>query len=103
MTEAIRLITYPALRHKLWPIIGEWPWARDALWDLWKLGAPLPQDKCPEQEFGGKPCPSYPLCNHIRRILLPGMFAKWWKEVADRQAIDISAAHMLEALGSETH
>ena len=43
-------------------------WAEDAIVDLWKLGAPIPQ----------------PANQPERRILLPGQFSKWWGELAQR-------------------
>lgn len=91
----IRLVTYAELRARLIPYTRGWPWAEDAIRDLWLTGVPVPQDKCPE----GKPCKAYPRCNHIRRVLIPEMFAKWWAEVGDRQAKAIGAVNVTETLG----
>jgi hypothetical protein len=93
-----RLVTYPELFRKLSVYTHGWPWAEDSIRDLWLLGSPVPQDECP----GGKPCKSYPICNHIRRVLIPEQFAKWWKEVGDRQAEFIGAKIITDNLGG-TH
>ncbi len=63
-----RIVTLPELQKVLFRYTFGWRWAEDAIVDLWKKGAPIPQ---PE----GQP---------ERRILLPGQFALWWAEVAQR-------------------
>lgn len=92
--DQARLVTYPDLRRKLLPYVGGWKWAEDAIRDLWLLGAPIPNDRCPEAEETNKPCKAYPFCNHIRRVLLPGAFADWWEEVASKEALDIAVEHV---------
>ena len=79
-----RLISWPELQVVMTPYMHGWSWANDALWDLWTMGAPVPQDKCP----GDAPCRQYPKCNHIRRILLPNYFAKWYEEVRQRMSLE---------------
>lgn len=91
-----RLITYPELYRELEVYTRGWPWAKDAIRDLWLIGAPMPMDKCP----GNTPCKAYPSCNHIRRVLIPEQFAKWWKEVGDRQAEAIGAVEITSKIGS---
>lgn len=90
-----KLVTFPELRQKLLPYTHGWRWAEDSIRDLFLLGVPVPQDECP----GGKPCKAYPRCNHIRRVLIPGMFAKWWKDVGDRQAEEIGAHLIVDDIG----
>lgn len=90
-----RLVTYPELRRKLEVYTRGWPWAEDAIRDLWLMGAPMPMDKC-----GEKPCKAYPNCDHIRRVLIPEHFAKWWAEVGDRQAEAIGAKEVAGKIGS---
>jgi len=63
-----RIVTLKELQTVLIRYTFGWKWAEDAIVDLWKKGAPIPQ---PE----GMP---------ERRILLPGQFALWWAEVAGR-------------------
>jgi len=90
--EQPRLVSYPQLVIRLFPLLKGWSWAQDALRDLWLLGAPVPQDHCP----GNVPCKAYPRCNHIRRVLLPAQFKKWWDEVRERQSIEIAAKALLD-------
>ncbi len=90
-----KIVSYQELRRKLLPYTHGWSWAEDSIRDLWLLGAPAPQDSCP----GGIACESYPICNHIRRVLIPEMFAKWWAEVGDRQAEEIGAKKIVGGLG----
>lgn len=90
-----RLVTFPRLVVVLltnYPSLKSWPWAVNAIRDLWLLGAPIPQDRCP----GNKPCEAYPVCNHIRRVLLPNVFEKWWDEVRTRQSLEIAAETVLQ-------
>lgn len=92
LTNQARMVTWRELYNSLHPYVAGWSWGEDALWDLWIKGAPAPQDRCPPKIYGGKPCPEYPKCSHIRRILLPNYFAKWWKEVSDRMGYEIVTA-----------
>jgi hypothetical protein len=90
-----KLVTYPELRRKLEVYTRGWPWAEDAIRDLWLMGAPMPMDKCP----GNTPCKAYPSCDHIRRVLIPEAFAKWWAEVGERQAELIGAKEVASKIG----
>lgn len=63
-----RIVTLAELQRILSRYTFGMKWAEDAIVDLWKLGAPMPQ---PENE-------------PERRVLLPGQFAKWWAELAQR-------------------
>jgi hypothetical protein len=91
-----RTVSLKELRARLLPLIGGWTWADDAINDLWLLGAPDPQaHMCPQvAEGSGKPCPARE-CPHVKRILLPKQFQKWWAEVAARQGYELSAAQAL--------
>ena len=71
-----RLVTYQELKAKLEPLCNGWPWALDAIRDLWLKGAPVPT---------GPHTPE-------TRILLPGQFAAWWREVQARQGLATPAA-----------
>lgn len=63
-----RIVTLAELQRVLHRYTFGYKWAEDAIVDLWKLGAPLPQ----------------PANEPERRVLLPGQFAKWWAELAQR-------------------
>jgi hypothetical protein len=69
-----RLVTYEELCVKLLPMCQGWPWAQDAIRDLWLKGSPVP---VPEHALE-------------RRILLSGQFRKWWMEIQQRMSIDVS-------------
>lgn len=82
-----RMISIKEMRDKLLPLVEGWSWGADAIVDLWKLGAPDPIasvcpmiPKCKELE-----------CSHVKRVFFPGHFAKWWKEVSDRQGLELNA------------
>jgi len=62
-----RIVTLRELRRVLLPHCHGWKWAEDAIVDLWKLGAPVPNPGAEE-----------------RRVLLPSQFKKWWLEVTER-------------------
>lgn len=68
--EQPRIVSRDELRQVLLRYTFGYKWAEDAIDDLWKLGAPMPQAE-------GQP---------ERRILLPGQFAKWWAELAQRMS-----------------
>jgi hypothetical protein len=63
-----RIVTLAELQRVLNRYTFGIKWAEDAIVDLWKTGAPMPQ-AANEPE---------------RRVLLPGQFAKWWTELAHR-------------------
>ncbi len=88
-----RTISLKELRDKLLPLYATWPWADDAIVDLWKLGAPDPQALvCPQvAEGSGPPCRERE-CPHVKRILLPGQFQKWVHEVEQRQGNEFAEA-----------
>ena len=69
-----RLVTFEELRTKLLPLCQNWPWAQDAIRDLWLKGAPVP----------------VPAHTSEMRILLPGQFRAWWMEIQQRMSIDVS-------------
>lgn len=82
-----RMVSLKEMRDKLVPLIGGWKWADDAINDLWLKGAPDPQNcVCPR-----RPHCKIRECPHVKRVLLPGQFAKWWKEVAERQGFELEA------------
>ena len=87
-----RMVSIAVLRAVLLPKLQGWSWASDAIVDLWKMGAPDPQHcVCPKKPR----CPEL-TCPHVKRLLLPRQFAKWWKEVADRQGYELTARMALE-------
>jgi len=63
-----RIVTLAELQRVLKRYTFGMKWAEDAVVDLWRTGAPMPQ-------LAGQP---------ERRVLLPGQFAKWWAELAQR-------------------
>lgn len=79
-----RLVTFAELQRALLPHCADWPWAVDAIRDLWLLGAPIPT---------GPRTPEI-------RILLPGQFAKWWSEVQARMSLPQTAAEILPTLSA---
>lgn len=87
-----RIVSLKELRDKLIPLIGGYAWADAALNDLWLMGAPVP-------ESAPCSCRDIRQCPHTKRVLLPGQFAKWWKDVADRQGVAFSAAKAMAGLG----
>lgn len=79
-----KVVSFPHLRDKLMPYTAGFKWGEDAIHDLWLAGAPSPQHSvCPLQP----PCKAIE-CEHIKRILLPTQFKKWWAEVQQRMAHD---------------
>lgn len=68
-----KILTFDELMRVLGPKTHGWPWAIDAIHDLWKTGAPVPN------QHRGQP---------ERRIISPGQFAKWWGEVQQRMGIE---------------
>ncbi len=79
-----RVVTEKELFQKLWPFVQGYPWAQDALRDLWRMGAPLPY-----------PAPD----GSEQRVLLARQFAKWWRDVAERAGVDLSPANVLGNTG----
>lgn len=79
-----RLVTFAELQRTLLPICFGWPWAEDAIRDLWLLGAPVPTG------------PNRPEI----RILLPGQFAKWLGEVQARMGLTQTAAEVLPTIAA---
>jgi len=65
-----RIVTLRELRRALLPYCRGWPWAEDAIVDLWKMGAPVPNPGPEEQ-----------------RVLLMSQFKKWWHDVTERTGI----------------
>lgn len=74
--ERPRVVTEADLVATLTPYIVGYPWALDTIGDLWRMGAPDPSPRLP-----GTP---------ERRILNPGQFAKWWKDVAERAGVELT-------------
>lgn len=83
-----RVVTLPELIRVLGPRLHGWKWAEEALVDLWKLGAPSP-------DSGPCPCKDPRKCPHVKRLLLPGQFEKWWKEVCARMGYELSLAQAM--------
>jgi len=91
-----RMVTLKELWDKLYPYVAGWAWGEDAIVDLWNLGAPDPQHSmCPQViEHSGPPCPTRQ-CPHVKRLLIPKQFAKWWQEVQQRQATALAVEQAL--------
>lgn len=70
-----RIVSLAELKAKLVPLCLGYTWAENAIVDLWKKGAPVPQ---PESE-------------PERRILIPMHFAAWWNEIQQRMGISATA------------
>lgn len=78
MNARPRIVSLTDLRTKLLPICLGYAWAENAIVDLWKKGAPVPN--LPGEEE--------------RRILIPEHFAAWWGEVQQRMGVDAPAPEM---------
>ena len=78
-----RIVTEEELVRVLLPYIQGYPWAYDALRDLWRMGAPTPDS--------GPGVPE-------RRILLPSQFRKWWEDVRRRMGYEMTAEEVLGRL-----
>lgn len=94
-----KMVSIYELREKLMPLMDGVPWAEDALMDLWKMGAPDPSPNarpctegyCQHLASGkGARCGKWG-CRKERRLLLPTQFAQWWKDMADRQGIELKS------------
>lgn len=97
-----RLVSIYELLAKLRPLMEGYPWAEDALMDLWQMGAPDPASRecepgnCLLEAHKRHGCVPKFGCAMVRRILLPQQFAKWWADVAQRQGLDLTAQQALD-------
>lgn len=66
-------VTHEELRKILLPITAGYSWGEGTIYDLWILGAPVPQDTA-------------------RRIVFPGQLAKWLEDVLTRQGRPLDEA-----------
>lgn len=73
-----RIVTLAELKAKLEPMCYGDKWALDAITDLWKKGAPIPQP-------AGEP---------ERRILIPEQFALWYADFQKRLGIASQAQNV---------
>jgi hypothetical protein len=93
-----RTVSIAELRLTLLPYMQGVPWAEDALMDLWRMGAPEPNASlCPFKT----PCKERE-CAHIKRVLLPSQFAKWWADVCARQGLQQVVARPRVAVNEMT-
>jgi len=90
-----RMVSIYELRDKLLPFMTGIPWAEDALMDLWQMGAPSPnpadvpcEHNCESAARGGPTCGKWG-CRKIKRLLLPSQFAEWWRQVSERQGVEL--------------
>ncbi len=102
-----RMVSIYELRKKLMPLMTGYPWAEDALMDLWKMGAPDPSkgsmpcnlafgpNACQKALEGRERCGLYG-CAREKRVLLPTQFEKWWADVAKRQGTSFLATEVLK-------
>lgn len=103
-----RIVTIRQLMKALAPYIINYPWAHDALIDLWKMGAPSPDPvhtPCPHGAcliHGLKMTPTRcePIygCARVRRLLLPSQFHDWWMDVQKRLGLNISTDGALQII-----
>ena len=97
-----RMVSIYELRLKLLPKMVGIPWAEDALMDLWKMGAPdpspaarpCPAGHCQSRRNSGPTCGKWG-CRLEKRLLLPTQFAAWWRDVARRQGLELTAGEAL--------
>lgn len=84
-----RIVSLADLKAKLLPLCLGYAWAENAIVDLWKKGAPVPQAQ-------GEP---------ERRILIPTHFAMWWNEIQQRMGISATAPEVynLASTNFQTH
>lgn len=80
------MVSAKELVEKLSPLVIGYAWGQDAIIDLWKKGAPDPKHSF---------CKAIPKCNelecpHVKRVFFPGLFADWWRDVANRQGLDLN-------------
>lgn len=102
-----RMVSIYELRAKLLPYMAGYPWAEDALMDLWKMGAPDPAptsapcrlafgpNACAKALNGLPPCGKYG-CAREKRVLLPTQFEAWWRDVANRQGAAFMATEVMK-------
>lgn len=79
-----RIVSLQDLRAVLVPLCLGYPWAENAIVDLWKKGAPVPQAE-------GQP---------ERRILIPEYFAQWWAEVQQRMGVELPPENIYPKISS---
>jgi hypothetical protein len=89
-----RLVTFPQLVAKLYPYVQGYKWGIETIHDLWIKGAPMPEDRCPNN----RPCNKFPECDHIRRVILPNYFAEWWTDVGGRLGSEMSPQDVLRQI-----
>lgn len=77
-----RIVTEADLIESLAPYIASYPWALDTIGDLFRLGAPDPNQVV---------FPGY----QERRVLMPGQFAKWWADVAARASSNLTPREVI--------
>jgi len=72
-------LTYQELRDVLAPLVQGYAWGNATIWDLWKLGVPMPQ-------AGGH-----------ARLIVPSQLMKWLEDVLNRQGRPLDDAAKLYA------
>lgn len=98
LLDGPRVVSIYELFSKLSPFLAGYPWAEEALIDLWKMGAPDPSPNaqpCPPgycrlKTAGRHECTSRLGCAMVRRVLLPQQFAAWWQDLTRRAGYDAS-------------
>lgn len=101
-----RMVSIYELLAKLRPLMDGYPWAEDALMDLWLMGAPDPSPNarpcppgvCELHKRGLHDCIPKWGCAREKRLILPAQFAKWWQDVATRQGLDLTAKQALDGV-----
>jgi len=98
------MVSIYELLAKLLPLIQGYPWAEDALMDLWRMGAPdpspasrpCPPGRCLLQALRLHACVPRWGCAREKRLLLPQQFAAWWQDVAQRQGLSLTPGQALD-------
>jgi hypothetical protein len=67
------IVTAQELRDILSPLTNGYKWGENTIMDLWKLGAPMPND-------------------NTRRIVFPNKLAEWLEDVLARQGRPLDEA-----------
>lgn len=81
------IMTYRQLRQVLAPVVGDYKWADDTVWDLWIQGAPMPANPG-ESLFAGAA---------IKRLIVPSQLSAWLEDVLNRQGRPLDDAAKLYA------
>jgi hypothetical protein len=77
-------MTFEGLRAVLWPFVAGYRWGEETIYDLWKLGAPMP------------PMPGRAVAGDVR-LIVPSQLMVWLEDVLKRQGRPLSESAALYA------